>query len=231
MDIETQKSMKLAVVGAGIAFIISIFSNLIMIATPVSSIPDYNGFLRIKIISMMIQFVILPVLLVFFVNDSGELENFTKKGLLEDAWKVNTIGVIVMIIAGALLGVSLASMFLGWDPIPPDRAVIYGPAINLMCWAEFVQRLGFAIPVFYFLMAKSMAKDEIPFEDRELLSDKVGIVFSMLLPISSALLIIDKMITLAAGILGLATMCVGLVWVFLYLIALNKRDIPDIPED
>ncbi|MHA1791237.1 MAG: hypothetical protein ACTSVI_01250 [Promethearchaeota archaeon] len=236
MDRETSIGMKLTVLGAGISFIISLIAYIKMsLLLPEQmamsiALADYQSFLNILIAATIIQFVILPVLLTFFINDSGELENFTKQGLIEDAWIVNIIGVITMIVSGGIMGWAMSSLFVGWKPIADPQSV-YAPAIRLMNISWFIQVLGFGIPLFYFLLSKILAKKEIPFKKNETIADFIGLIFSILIIIPPALLIISNLNIGIAGLFGIMAVCIGVVWCLLYYVALDKRELPDIPED
>nr|MDO8113494.1 hypothetical protein [Candidatus Sigynarchaeota archaeon] len=231
MDEETQRSMRLAMIAVAASFGISLVSYILMAANPVGTYADYDKFIRIVIVSTVIQFVVLPVLLTFFVNDSGELENFTKKGPMETAWLVNAIGVLVLIIAGALLGYAFSLFYFGWNP-PSDPGSVLGTGLIIMTWSMFLQSLGFCVPVFYFMISKRLAKGVIPFKKNELLSDFIGLAFSVLLPIPAVILVISPVYgTVSASIFGIVASGIGIAWMVLYIIALKDRKLPDIPED
>jgi hypothetical protein len=232
MDAETSKSMRLAMLATAASFVVSLVAYASMAAySPIFTYADYDNFIRVLIVAMMIQFIVMPVLLTFFVNDSGELENFTRKGPLEKAWLVNSIGVLAMIIAGVLLGLAMAEFYTGWNA-PVDPGLVFGPALITMTWGMFVQSLGFGIPVFYFLISKMLAREAIPFKKDEQNSDKIGIIFAMLLILPPAALVMSPVFgTLVSGILGIVANAVGVTWMVLYFLAIKHRDLPDIPED
>lgn len=238
MDIETQNSLKLAVLAMLGTLVFSLVAYAIMaMQLPVFldesiSLADYQPFLKILIAANIIQFVMQPVLLTFFINEAGELENFTKTGLIENAWKVNAIGVLIIIIGAGIMGWAMASMFPGWDLMTiTDPSVFYGNAIKMMNWSMFVQSLGFGIPVFYFLLSKYLAKDEIPFSKKENLSDLVGIVYAVVSCIPAVILAISALSSPIAGIFGIISTFVGILWCIVLFMALMQRDLPDVPED
>jgi hypothetical protein len=232
MDKETSRSMRLAILATAASFVMSIIAYIrVLEFSPITAYPQYDNFIRYLIVAMMVQFIVLPVLLAFFVNDSGELENFTKKGPMEKAWLVNSIGVVIMIGAGVLFGLALADSYTGWTA-PIDPASLFGVAIIKMTWALFIQAAGFSIPVFYFLISKRLARDIIPFKKDELNSDIVGIFFSIVFLLPPATLVASPIFgTLVAGVLGIVASALGVVWALAYFLAIRKRDLPDVPED
>lgn len=217
---------------AAASFVMSIVAYARLLAfSPISSYPEYDNFIRYIIVAMMVQFIVLPVLLAFFVNDSGELENFTKEGPMESAWLVNTIGVVAMIVAGIVLGLALADMYTGWNP-PVDPGALFGGAIIKMTWAMFIQAAGFSMPVFYFLSSKRLAKGIIPFKKDELHCDALGIIFAIFFIFPPAVLIASPVFgTVAAGMLGVLANGIGVAWMVTYFFAIRKRELPDVPED
>lgn len=235
MDRETAIGMRVAMAGAIVSFIISMIAYGIMAAaSPISSYVDYDSFIRTIVMASVVQLVVLAVLLVFFLNDAGELENFTKAGLLERAWLVNTLGVITLVGAGALLGYALSAMFLTWEEwlALVDLAAVYGPVVRLLAWSIFIQQLGFALPVLYFLLAKRQARASIPFSALETRGDVLGIAFTVSLPVPGTLLVISCILnTLLAGIAGIVSMALGIAWLVLHSLALKSRNLPDLPED
>ncbi|MHA1680669.1 MAG: hypothetical protein ACTSUE_06660 [Promethearchaeota archaeon] len=231
MDIETTKAMRLAILGTGASFTIMLVAYAKMVlAGPTSSYSDYESFFRFLIVSTMIEFVMLPVLLAFFVNDAGELENFTKTGIIEKAWLVNTIGVVVQIIAAVILGYALASMFAGFS-FAGDLGIIYGNAIRLMTVSMVIQSLGFAIPVFYFLLAKYTARKEIPFQKIENISDIIGIIFTITFSIPPTIILASGLATSTCGMFGIVSTVIGISWIATSFVSNLKRELPDIPED
>ncbi|MBD3185862.1 hypothetical protein GF325_03450 [Candidatus Bathyarchaeota archaeon] len=231
MDIETMKGMRLSILGTGASFIVSLIAYIMMASSgPASSYSDYESFLRMLIVATMIQFVVLPVLLAFFVNDAGELENFTRTGLIEKAWLINTIGVIVQIAAAVLLGYAMASMFVGFSETP-DPGIIYGNMINMMTTSQLIQSLGFSIPVFYFLLSKYMAREKIPFKKIEQISDIIGILFSVVMPLPSIIIFSSGLAVGICGMLGIISMIIGITWIATRFQSSLTRDLPDIPED
>jgi hypothetical protein len=232
MDIETSRSMRLTMLATAASFVMSIIAYIRVLAfSPITAYPEYDNFIRYLIVAMMVQFIVLPVLLAFFVNDSGELENFTKEGPMEKAWLVNTIGVVIMIVAGIILGLALADTYTGWNP-PADLGAVFGGAIIKMTWAMFIQALGFSVPVFYFLLSKRFAKGIIPFKKDELTSDALGIIFSIMFVFPPAMLVVSPVFgTTAAGMFGIFANVIGVAWTITYFLAIKKRQLPDIPED
>ncbi len=224
--------MRFALLGTCASLMFSIIAYAIMGSfSPISTYASWDQFLRPVIIATMIQFVVLPVILVFLVNDAGELENFTKEGLLEFAWLVNTVGVIVMIVAGAMLGYAFSLAFVGWSP-PPDPAAAFANSLKFMTWSMFIQNLGFAVPVFYFSFSKLLARKGIPFKPVEKIADILGMAFSALLPVASGLLAASPIyMTLQASAFGIIAMGIGCAWAVLYFFSLRGRELPDIPED
>ncbi|MBN2153956.1 MAG: hypothetical protein JW839_21040 [Candidatus Lokiarchaeota archaeon] len=231
MDEETSRSMRLAMLATAASFVVSLVAYAMMAAfSPISTYADYDAFIRVLIVAMMIQFIVMPVLLTFFVNDAGELENFTREGPLEKAWLVNSIGVLAMIIAGALLGLALAEFYTGWSAIDPGT--VFGQALATMTWGMLLQAAGFGVPVFYFLYSKSLARSMIPFKKDELASDKIGIVLSIAMLLPPATLVAAPVFgTLVAGLLGIASNAIGVVWITAYFMAIRRRELPDVPED
>ncbi|MFX0101150.1 MAG: hypothetical protein ACFFCS_16360 [Candidatus Hodarchaeota archaeon] len=237
MDIETQTSMRYAVIGAAISFGISLIAYCIMVTLLPHYLSggdmylaDYSSFLRILIMANIIQFVMLPVLLTFFINDAGELENFTKTGLIENAWKVNVLGVFIILVGAGIMGWAMASMFPGWG-IVGDPNAVYGNAIKLMNASMLIQSLGFGMPVFYFLLSKYMARDEIPFTKMEIRADLIGIVFSVIMFVPAVIMTVSAIAFPIAGVFGIISTIVGIFWCMLLFIALKQRDLPDVPED
>ncbi len=113
-----------------------------------------------------------------------------------------------------------------------------------MVWSLFIQRLGFSIPLFFFLLSKFLARqrpgevapegkriNRIPFKKSEIISDLFGIVFALQFPTVPAMLIIDYRFTLYMGVGGIIASGLGFLWCIMYFIALGFRDLPDIPED
>ncbi len=232
MDEETSRSMRLALLATAASFVMSIIAYIRVLAfSPITAYPQYDNFIRYIIVAMMVQFIVLPVLLAYFVNDSGELENFTKEGPMESAWIVNSIGVVIMIVAGVVLGLALADMYTGWIA-PIDPGAVFGGAVVKMTWAMFIQAAGFSIPMFYFMTSKRLAKHAIPFKKDELNSDALGILFSVMFIFPPALLVASPIFgTTAAGLFGIMASGFGVLWAISYFLAIGKRDLPDIPED
>jgi len=222
--------MRLAMLATAASFVVSLVAYVMMaVFSPISSYVGYANFIQILIVAMMIQFIVMPVLLTFFVNDAGELENFTKEGPMEKAWLVNTIGVLIMIAGGVFLGLGLAELFTGWT-IPTGTA--FGIALTTMAWGMLLQAAGFGIPVFYFMYSKSLARTIIPFKKDELTSDKLGVVFSIAILGPPAVLVASPVFgTLVAGLIGIVANGIGIAWMALYFMAIKKRELPDIPED
>ncbi|MEX2681556.1 MAG: hypothetical protein Q6373_008145 [Candidatus Sigynarchaeota archaeon] len=230
MDEETSRSMQLAMLATAASFVVSLVAYAMMtIFSPISSYIGYANFIQVLIVAMIIQFIVMPVLLTFFVNDAGELENFTKEGPMEKAWLVNAIGLLIMIAGGVFLGIGLAELFTGWT-IPSGTA--FGIALTTMTWGMLLQAAGFGFPVFFFLYAKSLAKSIIPFKNDELASDKIGIVFSIAILGPPVVLVASPVFgTLVAGLIGIAANGIGVVWMLVYFMAIKRRELPDIPED
>ncbi|MHA1369745.1 MAG: hypothetical protein ACTSRA_08545 [Promethearchaeota archaeon] len=236
MDIETQRGMIVALIGTCVIFTLCAITYIFMatlfpqeLAHEVSY-NSYGRFLKYLIASNIIKFVMLPVLLTFFINDAGELENFTRKGLIERAWLVNIIGVIIMIFSGVIMGLAMASFFTGWEPVE-DPASIVGPAIRQMNVASLIQAIGFGVPLLYFMISKIQSKDKIPFIKVERISDVFGLIFSMIFLIPHFLLTISIIHVGTAGILGCFSSAMGIVWCAVYAYAIHKRELPDVPED
>jgi len=86
--------------------------------------------------------------------------------------------------------------------------------------------------LFYFMISKRLAREVIPFKKNELISDIIGIVFSLLLPIAPAVLVVSPIYsTILASIFGILAFGVGFVWMIAYYLAIKVRELPDIPED
>ncbi len=231
MDEETSRSMRLALLATAASLIMSIIAYIRVLAfSPINTYANYASFIQYLIVAMMVQFIVLPVLLAFFVNDSGELENFTKKGPMESAWIVNTIGVVIMIVAGVVLGLAIADSFTGWTY--SDPGAVFGAVIAKMTWAMLIQAAGFSIPVFYFMFSKRLARDQIPFKKDELNSDALAIIFAIMFVFPPVILIASPVYgTIAAGLLGVIASGFGVLWAIAYAIAIRNRALPDIPED
>lgn len=223
--------MRLALLATAASLVMSIIAYIRVLAfSPINTYANYENFIQYLIVAMMVQFIVLPVLLAFFVNDSGELENFTKKGPMETAWIVNTIGVVIMIVAGVVLGLAIADSFTGWTY--SDPGAVFGAVITKMTWAMFIQAAGFSIPVFYFMFSKRLARDVIPFKKDELNSDALAIIFSIMFVFPPVILIASPVYgTIAAGLLGVIASGFGVLWAITYAISIGKRALPDIPED
>ncbi len=212
------------------SFVVSLVAYVMMAAfSPISSYVGYTNFIQVLIVAMMVQFIVMPVLLTFFVNDAGELENFTKEGPLEKAWLVNSVGVLIMIAGGVFLGLGLAELFTGWTT---PEGTAFGIALTTMAWGILLQAAGFGIPVFFFLYSKSLARSMIPFKKDELTSDKIGIIFSIAILGPAAVLVASPVFgTLVAGLIGIVANAIGVVWMLASFMAIKKRELPDIPED
>ncbi len=148
---------------------------------------------------------------------------------MEKAWLVNTIGVLIMIAGGVFLGLGLAELFTGWTM---PEGTTFGLALTTMVWGIFLQAAGFGIPVFFFLYSKGLARSIIPFKKDELMSDKIGIIFSIAILGPPAVLVASPVFgTLVAGLIGIVANGIGVAWMLAYFMAINRRELPDIPED